>query len=260
MEEQKSLLTEASATHEETTLSFAFDVVLVPSRAPRQSPDLWRCCHEVWPLALPKPLPVALPSAEMIAHTRRIFQERVLPLCEAAEAHGCLGIAAVVVDAATNQTVATSEDCHTMHRSNPLVCAPYGFTPAQNATATSGCRVELTHPVSHALLELAPRQAEGAGRLGTVQETGEAVEKKALPYLASGLDLYVSHEPCVMCSMALVHSRVERVFFAVPNTAHGGLATCFHVHLIESLNHHFSVFSCPCARDLFVKDEEGTLN
>eukprot|EP01080_Neovahlkampfia_damariscottae_P008282 gene8282-107_t len=60
-------------------------------------------------------------------------------------------------------------------------------------------------------------------------------------YLCTGLDLYITHEPCAMCSMALIHSRINRVFYGVPNPTFGGLGSKYYIHSISSLNHHYLV-------------------
>ena len=64
------------------------------------------------------------------------------------------------------------------------------------------------------------------------------------PYLCTGYDLYCAREPCVMCAMALVHSRVRRVVFAAPNAVAGALGGGkYSLHGQPTLNHHYDVYS-----------------
>lgn len=62
------------------------------------------------------------------------------------------------------------------------------------------------------------------------------------PYLCTGLDLYISREPDLMSSMALVHSRIRRVFYKSPDLSCGALGSKLYLHEMRHLNHRFRVF------------------
>jgi len=71
-------------------------------------------------------------------------------------------------------------------------------------------------------------------QLSTVPKTG--------PYLCTGYDVYLSHEPCHMCSMALIHMRTRRVFYSRPSRD-GALGTSDKIHCLNGLNHRYEVYS-----------------
>lgn len=65
------------------------------------------------------------------------------------------------------------------------------------------------------------------------------------PYLGTGYDIYLSEEPCVMCCMALTHSRVRRIFFNEKHSK-GAIDSMTNFSSIKALNHHFQAFQVDC--------------
>ena len=79
---------------------------------------------------------------------------------------------------------------------------------------------ELGDPTAHAEM-LALKEA--LGKLG----------KKWL----EGCTLYVTLEPCIMCSYALVLARVREVVFGAPDERHGGVMSLYNILDDPRLNH-----------------------
>lgn len=71
----------------------------------------------------------------------------------------------------------------------------------------------------------------------------DGVKDYSGPYLCTNYNIYVLREPCVMCSMALTHARVKRVFFCKENKELGALSSRVKLHTVPYLNHRFEVFT-----------------
>lgn len=62
----------------------------------------------------------------------------------------------------------------------------------------------------------------------------------------SGCALYVTVEPCPMCSGAIVNSRVDRVVYGCPDSKAGGAESIFNIITNPNLNHCAEVVSGVC--------------
>ena len=56
-------------------------------------------------------------------------------------------------------------------------------------------------------------------------------------------DLYVTLEPCIMCSGAIINSRIKRVIYAASDPKAGAVDSLYHLLQDERLNHQVEVKS-----------------
>jgi len=60
-------------------------------------------------------------------------------------------------------------------------------------------------------------------------------------YRLADCDLYVTLEPCVMCSGAIMHARIRRLFFGARDPKTGACGSAIDLFAQPQLNHHAEV-------------------
>jgi len=60
-------------------------------------------------------------------------------------------------------------------------------------------------------------------------------------YRLPGCELYVTLEPCIMCSGAMMHARLARVVFGATDPKTGACGSVVNLFSEEKLNHHTEV-------------------
>lgn len=110
-------------------------------------------------------------------------------------------------------------------------------------TATaSDTRTSTRHPLRHCVPNLVR---------GIVDRYHEARKRSSPPpdaakngtnYLLTSLSLFITHEPCIMCSMALLHSRVKEVFYLIPMEKTGGCGGVACLPALPGVNHRFTIW------------------
>ena len=133
-------------------------------------------------------------------------------------------------------------------------------TPGGDAAATAPASSSSSTAVPGAAADVALTEAAQAapGRTPTADlSTAKPYLSTAKPYLCTGFHCYVATEPCAMCAMALVHSRVARVIYCRQDCLQGALGGAFKLHQQRSLNHHYEAYHIPLLLPEDGKDSGG---
>ena len=67
--------------------------------------------------------------------------------------------------------------------------------------------------------------------------------KKLKSWRLEGCDIYVTLEPCIMCSGAIIQSRISKVYYGAFDQKGGALGSSINVLEASNINHHPEVIS-----------------
>ncbi|ESK95040.1 histone lysine methyltransferase set7 [Moniliophthora roreri MCA 2997] len=126
------------------------------------------------------------------------------------------------------------------------VPVPYG-SPGK-AYSGHDTRNSACHPLRHAVLNLVRQLADdhSSQRVATEPEpksvNGDGnAPRNGTNYLLTSRTIFLTHEPCIMCSMALLHSRVKEVFYLFPMEKTGGCGGLACLPTLPGVNHRFEI-------------------
>ena len=67
--------------------------------------------------------------------------------------------------------------------------------------------------------------------------------KKLKSWRLEGCDIYVTLEPCIMCSGAIIQSRIRKVYYGAFDPKGGALGSSINVLEAQNINHHPEIIS-----------------
>ncbi|KAK3568214.1 hypothetical protein QTP86_000210 [Hemibagrus guttatus] len=201
-------------------------LVRIPARAPLTRPQFERASRH-WPTSFheDKQVTLGLMGQLFTSSQKAKIQEYMMTAVEAARSgreEGMDAVGAVIVEPKSGRIIAVGHDLtrdHPLHHA-VMVCIDLVAWAQGGGVYPYGKHPECRY---------------------TVLDPQISFEERVQSYICTGYELYVTREPCVMCAMALVHSRISRVFYGA-SSPDGALGTKFKIHCQKELNHHFDVY------------------
>ncbi|GFY56069.1 probable inactive tRNA-specific adenosine deaminase-like protein 3 [Trichonephila inaurata madagascariensis] len=199
--------------------------------------DQYKVAKEIWPVQFreDKNIEKSL-KGDLFNHEEQRRIVEFMNMCISTAQYGDEKVGCVIVDPVTSKVIAIANDRREVHPIQHAVMVAVDLV----ARSQGGGSWDITgkhvyhHPFS---------KEEMDSKISKIKKMnpGKDAKKLYLPYLCTGYDAYISREPCIMCSMALVHSRIRRVFY-IHNSPWGALGSQCKLHIQEGLNHHYDVF------------------
>jgi tRNA-specific adenosine deaminase 3 len=210
--------------------------VTVPTLAPISGEQATEWSEKYWPISYKNTNPYG-PHPSLVQRNGAEIESEAggwLALANTAAeqiSHKCLGesIGVVVVDRVRGapQVIAVAGDCRWR--------SPTGTTEPHTGTGNV-----MAHAVQRAIAMVAKKRLRAAGTDPALLDRSlfcdsplTEVEKEyydkdniaSSGYLCVDLDIYLTNEPCVMCSMAILHSRFRRCIFSTRMPHTGGMTS-----------------------------------
>ncbi|KAG5852829.1 hypothetical protein ANANG_G00066700 [Anguilla anguilla] len=236
-------------------------LVKVPAYPPLTRPQFEQASRH-WPTSFheDKRVTVALKGQLFTADQKAKMQKFMTAAVMAAKAGRALGmdaVGAVIVDPQTERVLATGHDCR--GGANPLHHAVMVCIDLVARGQGGGAYKFDRYPTCQFSVPTSSPHQSRTVISPSVDLLGlDQAEQSWVPYICTGYDLYVTREPCVMCAMALVHSRIGRVFYGVASED-GALGTKYKIHTQKDLNHHFEVFKGVLEQECEELKQDGAL-
>lgn len=228
-----------------------YRVVLVPSSAPKTEHQL-KACSTIWPCKFAKSnyLIQCIDGTVFDPAERKVLKIVVNSLLDHLNDNSDFQSGAVVFRYAQVYGVGLSSN--DLVKQNPVKHSPMVAVDSVAKNAESGHWKKMhSHNGSDILLKSIQDKLKSQEDL-----KDHKIQDSFLPYLCTDYDIFVTEEPCMMCAMGLVQSRIRRLFYLdsshLGQPPRGGCCkrVCypdraiedFLVHRDKSLNHRFEAW------------------
>lgn len=257
-------------------LSLELHRVWVPAHTPQTRED-WLEWGGHWPLTWRPPDTKRYPQYRALSETEhKTMQRRMEAAWTVANGQNGANVCLIIQPESGERLLSVLHATDYYDASRLIQSAVLGPFPPGEVVGKGVCN-SVSHPLKHAVMEAIAAVAAGSPPYASVDSaadgSGEPDAKKLClrleceaqenlgsssdpspspatpatppepPYLCTGYDAYMIGEPCLMCAMAMVHSRLRRVVFSVADARHGALGgSGLKLHGKRSLNHHYDVY------------------